>query len=338
MCVSVYCNILRNTGWVFSLVPPRKVLSMELVPPNREKWLSLSKLAKILLKKWKSKSESAIPLNFSAKLHQKVKVWKTLTWTCTFSEGFFASFGKLSHFSLLGGTSSILRTFLGGTSQKRHPVSHTTKTTRPLAVLKISTYLTCAFHRKMDRWKDRSFPILGHLFIWWESADVMEMKHRLEAPVDHFPKTATLPSHKNPASQEISDSLHVRQGATSFNFFGHCIDIFLRCPCVPELNGWIFPYPYLYLYLAMIFAAIISTSVPLFSATLYMSLHIFARILLFLSEPNSFHVLRTSPPPPSLSLLSESISPILLFSRLFSALRSRISSSFWSALTDETDV
>ena len=78
--------------------------------------------------------------------------------------------------------------------------------------------------------------------------------------------------------------------------------------------------------------------VPLFSATLYMSLHIFARILLFLSEPNSFHILRTSPPPPSLSLLSESISPILLFSRLFSALRSRISSSFWSALTDETDV
>ena len=65
----------------------------------------------------------------------------------------------------------------------------------------------------------------------------MEMKHRLKAPVDHFPKTATLPSHKNPASQEISDSLHVRQGATSFNFFGHCIDIFLRCPCVPELNG-----------------------------------------------------------------------------------------------------
>ena len=29
---------------------------------------------------------------------------------------------NLSHFSPLGGTSSILRTFLGGTSQKRHPV------------------------------------------------------------------------------------------------------------------------------------------------------------------------------------------------------------------------
>ena len=34
---------LRNshfTGCIFSLVPPRKVLRMELVPPNRDKWLS----------------------------------------------------------------------------------------------------------------------------------------------------------------------------------------------------------------------------------------------------------------------------------------------------------
>ena len=30
--------------------------------------------------------------------------------------------GELCHFSLLGGTSSILRTFLGGTSKKKHPV------------------------------------------------------------------------------------------------------------------------------------------------------------------------------------------------------------------------
>ena len=30
---------------------------------------------------------------------------------------------NLSHFSLLGGTSSILRIFLGGTSEKTHPVS-----------------------------------------------------------------------------------------------------------------------------------------------------------------------------------------------------------------------
>ena len=30
----------------------------------------------------------------------------------------------LSHFLLLGGTSSILRTFRGGTSRKKHPVQH----------------------------------------------------------------------------------------------------------------------------------------------------------------------------------------------------------------------
>ena len=30
----------QTTGWFFWLVPPRKVLSMELVPPNRKKWLS----------------------------------------------------------------------------------------------------------------------------------------------------------------------------------------------------------------------------------------------------------------------------------------------------------
>ena len=29
-----------RTGWFFWLVPPRKVLSMELVPPNRKKWPS----------------------------------------------------------------------------------------------------------------------------------------------------------------------------------------------------------------------------------------------------------------------------------------------------------
>ena len=61
-------------------------------------------------------------LIFSAKLQQKVKVWHTLTWTFTFFVGIFAIFGELSHLSLLSGTSSILRTFLGGTSQKRHPV------------------------------------------------------------------------------------------------------------------------------------------------------------------------------------------------------------------------
>ena len=47
---------------------------------------------------------------------------QTLTLTFTFLVGIFTIFGELSHFSILGGTSSILRTFLGGTSEKIHPV------------------------------------------------------------------------------------------------------------------------------------------------------------------------------------------------------------------------
>ena len=37
---------------------------------------------------------------------------------------YIAIFDELSNFSVLGGTSSILRTFLGRTSQKKHPVYH----------------------------------------------------------------------------------------------------------------------------------------------------------------------------------------------------------------------
>ena len=51
-----------------------------------------------------------------------MKVSQALTWTFPFLVVFFAILGEFSHFSLLGGTSSILRTFLGGTSQKSHPV------------------------------------------------------------------------------------------------------------------------------------------------------------------------------------------------------------------------
>ena len=51
-----------------------------------------------------------------------MRVWQTLTWTFTFLVWIFAISSELSNFSLLGGTSSILRTFLGGTSQKNHPV------------------------------------------------------------------------------------------------------------------------------------------------------------------------------------------------------------------------
>ena len=44
-----------------------------------------------------------------------------MTTTFTFPVGFLDSFGELSQFSLLSGTSSILRTFLGGTSEKKSP-------------------------------------------------------------------------------------------------------------------------------------------------------------------------------------------------------------------------
>ena len=111
------------TGWFFSLVPPRKVLSMELVPPNREKWLSLQRWQKTLLKKWKSKSEFVKPSLFTVTWQEFFYVWQAVTWTFTFLVGILLSLVNLVIFSLLGGTSSILRTFLGGTSQNKHPVA-----------------------------------------------------------------------------------------------------------------------------------------------------------------------------------------------------------------------
>ena len=47
-------------------------------------------------------------LIFSPKLQQKMKAWQTLIWTFTFLVEIFAILSKLIHFSLLGGTSSIL--------------------------------------------------------------------------------------------------------------------------------------------------------------------------------------------------------------------------------------
>ena len=82
-------------------------------------------MAKIPTKKVKVQVRACQTLIFSAKLQHKVKAGQTLSWTFTFLVGIFAIFGKLSHFSLLGGTSSILKTSLGGTSQKNHPVSST---------------------------------------------------------------------------------------------------------------------------------------------------------------------------------------------------------------------
>ena len=71
---------------------------------------------KSLPKKWKS--ESVTPSLFCCNLAEEIKVWRTLTRIFTFLVGIFAIFSELSHFFLLGGTSSILRTLLGGTSKR----------------------------------------------------------------------------------------------------------------------------------------------------------------------------------------------------------------------------
>ena len=86
---------------------------MELVPPNSEKITKFIEDSNISTKKVKVQVRACQTPNFVAKLQQKVK---TLTWTFTFLVGIFAISSELSNFSLLGGTSSILRTFLGGTS------------------------------------------------------------------------------------------------------------------------------------------------------------------------------------------------------------------------------
>ena len=95
---------------------------MELVPPNSEKMTKFIEDSNISTKKVKVQVRACQTPNFVAKLQQKVKVSQTLTWTFTFLVGIFAISSELSNFSLLGGTSSILRTFLGGTSEKTHPV------------------------------------------------------------------------------------------------------------------------------------------------------------------------------------------------------------------------
>ena len=97
---------------------------MELVPPNSEKMTKFIEDSNISTKKVKVQVRACQIPNFVAKLQQKVKVSQTLTWTFTFLVGIFPISSELSNFSLLGGTSSILRTFLGGTSKKTHPVSY----------------------------------------------------------------------------------------------------------------------------------------------------------------------------------------------------------------------
>ena len=51
-----------------------------------------------------------------------MNVWPESDMDFHFLEGIFTISGELSNFSILGGTSSVLRIFLGGTSEKIHPV------------------------------------------------------------------------------------------------------------------------------------------------------------------------------------------------------------------------
>ena len=84
-------NLKENTGCLFWLVPPRKVLSMELVPPNREKWLSSPKMAKILTKKVKVRVRASHTFTFCCNLAEKIKDWQALAWTFTFLVGILLS-------------------------------------------------------------------------------------------------------------------------------------------------------------------------------------------------------------------------------------------------------
>ena len=79
-------------------------------------------MAKIPNRKVKVQVRVCQIFTFCCNLAEGIMDWQTLTWTFTFFSRDTAVFGRLSHFSLLGGTGSILRFFLGGTSTKIHPV------------------------------------------------------------------------------------------------------------------------------------------------------------------------------------------------------------------------
>ena len=101
----------HHTGWPFWLVPPRKVLSIELVPSNREKLQSSAKMAKIPTKKVKVHIRVCQTFTFCYNLAEKLgsdRLWLGIS--LFFSRDI--AIVLFSHFSILGGTSSILRTFL----------------------------------------------------------------------------------------------------------------------------------------------------------------------------------------------------------------------------------
>ena len=79
---TLQCLEMYTTGCFFWLVLPRKVLSMELVPPNTEKWLSSSKRAIYLLKKVKVQVRACQTLIFlltSSKKWRSDRLWHELS-------------------------------------------------------------------------------------------------------------------------------------------------------------------------------------------------------------------------------------------------------------------
>ena len=85
-----------------------------------------------------------------------MNVSQALTWAFTFLVGILLSSVNLVIFSLSGGTSSILRTFLGGTSEKTHPVHFTWKA-RAAGMKRYGADTRTQFLQRQDYWEELLF-------------------------------------------------------------------------------------------------------------------------------------------------------------------------------------
>ena len=86
----------------FLLVPPRKVLSMELVPPNRDKWLRAPKMAKIPAKKVKVQVRVCHTFTFCCTLAEKSEGLTDSDLDFHFFSWDIAIFGEFSNFFTIG--------------------------------------------------------------------------------------------------------------------------------------------------------------------------------------------------------------------------------------------
>ena len=109
-CVAKLCFIIQG---VFLMVQPRKLRSMKMVPPNSEKMTRFTGSTQNTIKSWLSLKKQWVWDKFRMFLMQQF--W----WCINFvpvAEWFSQTvlWFYLVIFSLLGGTISILRSFLGG--------------------------------------------------------------------------------------------------------------------------------------------------------------------------------------------------------------------------------